>query len=360
MNESAEPGLQAGHRRRDSGPVPAPGTTQIDEGYHMASDNIGGLVTVFGGSGFVGRHVVRALARRGLRIRAACRRPDLAGHLQPMGAVGQIMPVQANLRYPDSVVRAVEGAQAVVNCVGVLSPAGKQSFDAVHVDGARAIARAAREAGVARLLHISAIGADKSSSAAYARSKAAGEAAVLEEFPDAIILRPSIVFGPEDEFFNRFASMARFSPLPLIGGGRTRFQPVFVGDLAAAVAACVVDGKGRPGAVYEIGGPEVLSFRDILDKTQSWAGRERGYLRLPFWLAKLQALLTAPLPNAMRPVTLDQIRMLQTDNVVSEAAKTEGRTLAGLGVTQPQAAAAIVPRYLERFKVRGQYAHYRG
>lgn len=327
----------------------------------MSLGQNGGLVTVFGGSGFVGRHIVRALARRGVRIRPACRRPDLAGHLQPMGVVGQIMPVQANLRYPESVLRAVEGADGVVNSVGVLSSVGKQSFDAVHVAGARAVAKAARQAGVKRLVHISAIGADAKASSTYARTKAAGEAAVLEEFPDAIILRPSIVFGPEDEFFNRFANMARVSPLlPLIGGGKTKFQPVFVGDLAAAVAAAIVDGKGKPGTAYEIGGPEALSFRTLLDKTQAWAERDRGYIWLPFWLAKLQALATWPLPNALRPMTVDQVRLLQKDNVVSTTAVAEGRTLAAFGITQPQAIEAVVPRYLERFKPRGQYAHYRG
>ena len=327
----------------------------------MGTVQSGELVTVFGGSGFVGRHVVRALAKRGLRIRPACRRPDLAGHLQPMGAVGQIMPVQANLRYPDSVARAVEGAAGVVNTVGVLTSTGKQSFGAVHTEGARAVAKAARLAGVKRFVHISALGADAKSASNYARSKAAGEAAVLEEFPDAIILRPSIVFGPEDDFFNKFAAMARVAPMmPLIGGGRTKFQPVFVGDLAAAVTACLVDGKGKPGTVYEIGGPEAISFRELLDKTQAWAGRDRPYFPIPFWLAKLQALAMTPLPNAMRPMTYDQMRLLQNDNVVSEAAKADGRTLAELGITQAQSVEAVMPRYLERFKPKGQYAHYRG
>ena len=320
----------------------------------------GGLATVFGGSGFVGRYVVRALARRGWRVRAAVRRPDLAGHLQPMGAVGQIHAVQANLRFPDSVLAAAQGADIVVNAVGVLVSGGKQTFDAVHVEGARSIARAAREAGARHLIHVSAIGADARSAASYARSKAAGEAAVLVEFPAAIILRPSIVFGPEDEFFNRFAAMARMSPLlPLIGGGRTRFQPVHVEDLAAAVANAA-EGAGTPGTVYEIGGPEVLTFRRLLDLTQEWSGRDRAYLRLPIWAAKLQALLTWPLPNAIRPVTVDQVRMLQRDNVVSEAAKAEGRTIAELGVEHPNPVGVVVPTYLERFKPRGQFAHYRG
>lgn len=318
-----------------------------------------GIATVFGGSGFVGRYAVTALAKQGWRVRAAVRRPDLAGFLQPAGVVGQVAPVQANLRYPQSVQRAVIGAKLVVNAVGVLASGGKQTFRAIHVDGPRAIAKAAREAGVRRLVHISAIGADAKSSSRYARSKAAGEAAVLEEFPGAIIVRPSIVFGPEDQFFNRFAAMARMSPLlPLIGGGRTLFQPVFAGDLGAAVAA-IAAGAGKPGTIYEAGGPEVLSFRELLDLTQEWADRSRGYLRMPFWLAKLQAVLTWPLPNGLRPITLDQVRMLQHDNVVSAAAKSEGRTLAGLGITSPHGVAAIVPTYLERFRARGQFASYR-
>ena len=326
----------------------------------MASNGgIKGLVTIFGGPGFVGRHSVRALAKDGFRIRAASRRPDLAGYLQPMGNVGQVQPVQANLRFPDSVRRAVEGAQIVVNSVGVLAPSGAQSFAAVHADGARAVARAAREAGAHKLIHISAIGASATSKAHYAKSKAAGEAAVLEEFPGAIILRPSIVFGPEDEFFNRFAAMARISPvLPLIGGGATRFQPVFVGDVADAIAA-IAQGAGTPGEVYELGGPEVLSFRELLERTLEYAGRKRRLVSLPFWLAKVQAALTWPLPNTLRPLTVDQVRLLQTDNVVSSGALEQGRTLAGLGLSSPRSIGAIVPAYLERFKPKGQYAHYR-
>ena len=321
---------------------------------------IKGLVTIFGGPGFVGRHAVRALAKDKFRIRAGSRRPDLAGYLQPMGNVGQIQPVQANLRYPDSVRRAVDGAQVVINSVGLLAPSGAQSFEAVHAEGARAVARAAREAGAHKLIHISAIGASASSKAHYAKSKAEGEAAVLEEFPGAIILRPSIVFGPEDQFFNRFAAMARVSPLlPLIGGGATRFQPVFVGDGAEAIAA-VAQGAGTPGQIYERGGPEVLSFRELLERTNEYAGRKRGFISLPFWLAKLQAALTWPLPNSVRPLTVDQVRLLQSDNVVSSGALEEGRTLAGLGVSPPRSIGAVVPSYLERFKAKGQYAHYRG
>jgi NADH dehydrogenase len=317
-----------------------------------------GLVTVFGGSGFVGRYGVRALAKDGWRIRAASRRPDLAGHLQPMGGVGQIMSVQANLRYPQSIAAAVEGADAVVNAAGSW-PSGRQTYEAMNVDGPAAIAKAAQAAGVKRFVHVSAIGADSKASARYSRTKAAGEAAVLAAFPGAVILRPSLVFGPEDELFNRFAAMAVMSPfLPLVGGGHTKFQPVFAGDLGLAIAAGL-DGSAKPGTVYEIGGPEVMSFRQILDKTQEWTGRRRWYMPMPFWLAKLTAILTWPLPNAVRPMTYDQVRLLQSDNVVGAAAAAEARTLAGLGIV-PHSAASLVPLYLERFAPRGQFEHYRG
>jgi len=320
----------------------------------------GGLVTIFGGSGFVGRYATRECARRGWRIRAACRRPDLAGYLQPMGVVGQIHAVQSNLRFPDSILPVIEGSEAVVNCVGILTPQGRQTFTAVHVEGARAVARAARLAGVSRFIHVSALGADPKSPSRYARTKAAGEQAVLEEFPSAIILRPSVLFGAEDRFFNRFAAMARLSPvLPLIGGGRTRFQPLFVGDLGAAIANAV-EGAGAPGEVHELGGPEVLTFRQILDHVQEWSGRHRRYVSLPFWLAKMMAAATWPLPNAVRPLTLDQVRLLQSDNVVSEAAEAEHRTIESLGVENLSAAGLIVPLYLERFHPKGQYARYRG
>ena len=320
----------------------------------------GSVVVVFGGSGFVGRHAVQALARDGWRVRAAVRRPDLAGHLQPMGAVGQIQPVQANLRYPDSVRRAVEGAHAVVNLVGILAKSGPQTFEALHVAGARAVADAARDVGVRTLVHVSALGADKRAKSNYARTKAAGEDAVLQDFPGAVILRPSLVFGPEDQLFNRFADMARFSPfLPLIGGGRTKLQPVYAGDVGAAIAtAC--GGKAVPGSTYELGGPEVVTFRQLLDRAQAWSARKRHYLRIPFWAAKLGALLTVPLPNGLRPLTVDQIRMLQSDNVVSQAAQAEGRVLAGLGIEHPHTMEAVVPGYLERFQPHGQFAHYRG
>ena len=319
----------------------------------------GSLATVFGGSGFVGRHTVRALARDGWRVRAAVRRPDLAGHLQPMGAVGQIAPVQANVRFPGSVAACLDGADVAINLTGLLYKSGAQTFDAVHVEGARAIARAARNAGVKRLIHVSAIGADPRSRGNYGRTKARGEAVVLEEFPDAIILRPSIVFGPEDQFFNRFANLARMAPMVPLVGAKTKFQPVYVGDLARALLAAA-NGAGKPAMIYEIGGPEIETFRALLDKTQTWAGRRKPYLAMPFWLAKFAAFATVPLPNGLRPLTVDQVRMLQGDNVVCKAALDEGRTLAGLGVTAPHSIDSIVPAYLERFQSKGQYVHYRG
>ncbi|MEM7750655.1 MAG: complex I NDUFA9 subunit family protein [Pseudomonadota bacterium] len=320
----------------------------------------GALATVFGGSGFVGRHAVRELAHNGYRVRAAVRRPDLAGHLQPMGAVGQIHAIQANVRYPDSLQAAVAGADVAINLVAVLASTGRQTFDALHVKGARAVAKAAKEAGVGRFIHVSAIGADPKSASNYARTKGLGDQAVLEEFPEAIILRPSIVFGPEDEFFNRFAAMAQTAPfLPLISGGRTKFQPIYVGDLAEAIFN-VANGAGVPGTIYELGGPETLTFRQLLEQVRQWSGRKPGFINLPAPLAKLMAVLTKPLPNALRPLTVDQVRMLQIDNVVSQAAIEERRTLKELGVTNPQSAGVIVPSYLERFRPNGQYSNYRG
>jgi NADH dehydrogenase len=257
-----------------------------------------------------------------------------------MGAVGQIQPVQANLRFPDSVRRAVEGAQAVVNLVGILAKAGPQTFQAVHVEGARAVANAARDAGARTLVHVSALGADRRAKSNYARTKAAGEAAVLQAFPGAAILRPSLVFGPEDQLFNRFAEMARMSPLlPLIGGGRNKMQPVYAGNVGSAIAdAC--GGKAVPGSIYELGGPEVVTFRQLLDRVQTWSGRKRHYLRLPFWAAKLGAMLTTPLPNSLRPLTVDQIRMLQSDNSSVSSRTDSSRTTAAdrptpIGPQQP-------------------------
>ena len=263
------------------------------------------LITIIGGSGFVGRHIVRALARRGYRIRVACRRPDLAGHLQPLGNTGQIMMVQANVRYPASLAAACEGAYAVINLTGVLYSAGAQSFDAVHVFGAEASAKAAKAAKARLFIQMSAIGADETSAADYARSKAEGEKRARAAFPGAIVLRPSIVFGPEDSFFNRFAGMARFSPfLPLIGGGETRFQPVFAGDLGEAVARLVDRGEAD-GNTYELGGPETLSFKQLMQFTLDTIGRKRALVPLPWGVAKLQAAVMGLLPKPL--LTSDQV-----------------------------------------------------
>ncbi|MCF6103603.1 complex I NDUFA9 subunit family protein [Mesorhizobium muleiense] len=309
------------------------------------------LVVVFGGSGFVGRHVVRALARRGYRIRVACRRPDLAGHLQPLGNVGQIQPVQANIRVRWSVDRAVQGADHVVNLVAILHESGQQKFTPVHEFGARAVAEAAHAVG-AGLTHISALGTDLNAQSEYARTKALGEKAVLETIEDAVILRPSINFGPEDSFFNRFASMARYSPvLPLIGGGRTKFQPVYVGDVAEAVARSV-DGKVQGGRTYELGGPQVLTFKQCMQEMLAMIDRKRLLVSVPWWVANMQASILGLLPNPL--LTKDQVLQLRGDNIVSEAAIRENRTLAGLDI-QPQSIGSILPSYLWRYRPAGQF-----
>jgi NADH dehydrogenase len=310
------------------------------------------LVTVFGGSGFLGRHVVRALAKRDYRIRVAVRRPELAGHLQPLGRVGQIHPVQANLRYPASVEAAMRDSQLAINLVGILTESGEQTFQAVQGAGAGTVAKAADAAG-ARMVHISAIGANAQSSSRYARAKAVGEQAVLAAAPAATIMRPSVMFGPEDQFANRFAALARMSPaLPLIGGGVTRLQPVYVGDVATAVADAA-DGKTRPGAIYELGGPEVLSMREIMEIILAITERRRMLLPLPFGLAKFQAAFLQFAPGALK-LTPDQVELLRVDNVVSDGAKAAGLTLEGLGIT-PDSLEAIAPQYLWRFRAAGQF-----
>jgi NADH dehydrogenase len=312
------------------------------------------LVTVYGGSGFLGRHIVRALARRDYRIRVAVRRPELAGHLQPLGRVGQIMPVQANIRYPDSVRAAARGASIVVNLCGILAQSGAQKFDAVQNKGAEAVARAAAEIG-ARIVHVSAIGADEKSSSKYARTKAAGEKAVRAADPNAIVMRPSVVFGPEDQFTNRFAALARISPfLPLIGGGTTKLQPVFVGDVATAVADAV-EGKAKSGSTYELGGPEVMTMREIMQIILKITERDRLLLPLPFGLANLQAALLQFAPGDLK-LTPDQVELLKSNNVVSDQAKFAGLTLEGLGIT-PDSLEAVAPSYLWRFRRTGQFAH---
>jgi uncharacterized protein YbjT (DUF2867 family) len=309
------------------------------------------LVTVFGGSGFLGRHTVRALARRDYRIRAAVRRPNLAGHLQPLGKVGQIQLAQANVRYPESVFAAVRGADVVINLVGVLFERGRQRFEAVHVEGARHIAEAAAAQG-AQLIHVSALGVSEDSPSLYARTKFAGEQATRALVPDANIFRPSVVFGPEDDFFNRFAALARISPvLPLIGGGETRFQPVFVGDVAEAIARAVED-QVRRGTTYELGGPEVRTFKQLMEYVLAVTERRRLLVPLPFGLAKLQAYVLQLLPKPL--LTPDQVELLRQDNVVSPLAEAEGRTFEAIGI-KPTAMEAIVPSYLWRFRKTGQF-----
>ncbi len=322
------------------------------------------LVTVFGGSGFLGRYIAKSLAERGWRVRIASRRPDRAFALQPSGKVGQINAVQANLRYPDSVARAMRDADAVVNLVGLLAQSGRQTFAALHSEGVRTVAEAARAAGIARFVQVSALGADLGSSADYARTKAEGEAAVLGALPGAVIMRPSVVFGPEDKFFNRFAAMARVMPaLPLIGGGHGLLQPVFVGDVADAVALAV-DGQATPGTIYELGGPEVRSFTEIMRFVLETTGRRRPLLAIPFSAARLLArgtemakAATFGLLPEMLDMTQDQVELLKQNNIVSDAATAEGRTLQGLGI-RPESFESFVPRYLYRFRKTGQYAAY--
>jgi NADH dehydrogenase len=310
------------------------------------------LVTVFGGSGFLGRNVVRAIAKRDYRIRVAVRRPELAGYLQPLGRVGQIHGVQANLRYPASVEAAMRDCDIAVNLVGILTESGAQTFDAVQGRGAETVAKAATSAG-ARLVHVSAIGADENSPSRYARAKAAGEKAVASALPAATILRPSILFGPEDQFTNRFAALARLSPmLPLIGGGETKLQPAYVGDVATAVADAV-DGKTKAGATYELGGPEVLTMREIIKIILDITDRKRMLVSLPFGLAKWQALLLQFAPGPFK-LTPDQVELLRSDNVVSDTAKTAGLTLGGLGIS-PDSIEAVAPQYLWRFRPAGQF-----
>ena len=309
------------------------------------------LVTVYGGSGFLGRHVVRALARQDYRIRVAVRRPELANHLQPLGRVGQIHAVQANIRNAASVEMAARDADVLINLVGILFERGRQKFEAVHTMGAEQVALAAHAHG-ARLIHVSALGVDEKSPSAYARSKAKAERLVLAAAPDAIIMRPSIIFGPEDDFFNRFAAMARMLPaLPLVGGGKTRFQPVFAGDVAAAIAEAVA-GNAHSGTTYELGGPEVRTFKQLMQFVLKTTERKRLLLPLPFFAAKLQAMFLQFMPKPL--LTPDQVELLRVDNIVSDAAVSERRTLHGLGIA-PEPVEAIVPTYLWRFRKTGQF-----
>jgi uncharacterized protein YbjT (DUF2867 family) len=306
------------------------------------------LATVFGGSGFIGRYVVRDLAVRGWLVRAAVRRPDEALFLKTSGAIGQITPIATNIRDRASVVRAIAGAEAVINLVGILHESGRQKFQSVQAEGARIVAEEAAKAGARHLVHISAIGADAHSSSAYARTKAEGEAAVRQAFPNATILRPSIVFGPEDTFFNRFAQIAMLSPaLPLIGGGKTRFQPVYVGDVAEAVMKAIENPEAA-GKIYELAGPKVYSFADLMRLMLTEIGRRRLLMPLPFPIASLMGAVMQCLPNPQ--LTADQVRLLKRDNVPS--AGSAGLT--DLGIT-PTAVEAIIPTYLDRYRARSYY-----
>ena len=312
----------------------------------------GDLVTVFGGTGFLGRYVVASLASKGYRVRVAVRHTNLAHDLGPMGDPGQIHPVQVNLRHKQSCLAALQGASAVINLIGILQESGAQTFDGLHGIGPARLAKLAAQQGIANFVHVSAIGADEESTSAYGRSKAMGEKGVLKALPTATIVRPSIVFGPEDDFFNRFASMARLSPaLPLIGGGQTKFQPVYVKDVADALAT-LVELPGAHGVTYELGGPEVETFEGLLKLMLGIIERNRVLMPLPFGLATLIAKATQFLPGA--PITVDQIEMLKTDNIVSEAAQAEGRTLEGLGIT-PKAPDVVLPTYLVRFRKTGEF-----
>lgn len=311
------------------------------------------LVTIFGGSGFVGRYITRRLAQDGWRVRVAVRHPEQAGFVRPFGVVGQVEPVFCNIRDDASVAAVTKGADAVINCVGVLDETGRNTFEAVQADGATRIARIAAGMGITKMVHISAIGADQDSDSEYARTKAAGESGVLTHMPDAVILRPSIVFGPEDEFFNRFAGMSRFGPILPIIGADTRFQPVYVDDVAAAAVLGLQDGVS---GTFELGGPDVRTFRELMQQMLDVVRRRRLIVNTPFFVARIMATVfgivqVVSLGLVKAPVTKDQVVNLGNDNVVSDHAKT----LADLGV-QPVAMEAILPDYLWRFRPSGQYA----
>jgi NADH dehydrogenase len=306
-------------------------------------------VTVFGAGGFLGRYVVKALADRGIRVRAAVRDPEGAMQLRPLGDVGQIAIVQANVRHDASILAAVEGADAVINLTGILYQTGHQTFQAVHCDGAGAIARAAKTAGAKRFVHISAIGCEDYSESQYAQSKWDGEQAVREAFPEATVLRPSIMFGPEDGFFNLFGWLSTLSPvLPLVGGGNTRFQPVHVCDVAHAVDLAVNDDGGSVGETYELGGPTVYTFTELMKLVLAQTGRKCLLVPVPFALAKFEAFFLQMAPRPL--LTMDQVELLKNDNVVSEDAKG----LADLGIPA-MSAEAILPKYMGRYRRGGPF-----
>lgn len=312
------------------------------------------LVTIYGGSGFVGRYIARRMAKAGWRVRVAVRRPNEAIFVKPYGVVGQVEPVLCNIRDDASVQQVMQGADAVVNCVGILAEDRRNKFDTVQAEGAERIARLAAEAGISTMVHLSAIGADEAAESDYARTKALGEAGVLRHMPGAVILRPSIIFGPEDQFFNRFASMTKLGPALPVVGADTRFQPVYVDDVAQA-AEKALTGKVAPG-IYELGGPDVASFRALMDTMLETIHRRRLVLNIPFFAARimafgfdmLQTLSVGLIPNTM--ITRDQVKNLAKDNVVSEDAKG----FDALGIT-PTSLASVLPEYLWRFRPSGQY-----
>ena len=309
------------------------------------------LITIFGGSGFVGTQVVQLLARAGFRIRVAVRRPDLAGHLRPLGAVGQVVPMQANLRNKDSVAAAVRGADVVINLAAIGLEKGKQRFRAINVTGARNVAEAAKGAGVRRLVQMSILGATDDSASLFARSRAMGEAEVLKAFPTAIIFRPSLIFGVGDGFFTKLGELVRGLPVFPLFGGTTNFQPVSVADVAEAVAAAAT-GAGKTGKIYELGGPEVLSYRQLVDKVLVETKRSNPILPLPLWVGALIAIPMSILPKP--PITADQVKLLGVDNVVSAQAIAEKRTIAAFGIV-PRPLDAVLPTYMWRFAPNGQF-----
>ena len=310
------------------------------------------LVTIFGGAGFVGTQVIQLLARQGHRIRVATRRPDLAGHTKTLGGVGQILPIQANVRNLASVQRAVKGADIVINLVAIGFERGAQKFSAINTQGAANVAAAARDAKARSLVHMSSLGVDTATNSLYAQSKLAGEAAVLAAFPQAVILRPSIMFGRDDGFFNMMGGLARILPIMPLISGATRFQPVYVGDVAEALAMAA-QGQVKTGRIYELGGPEIETHKDLLTRIMREAGRNRPLLPLPSAVARLMALPFAILP--FKPlITADQVELLGTDNVVSQAAMGDKRSFAAFGIT-PTAMDAILPTYMWRFRKHGQF-----
>ena len=309
------------------------------------------MVTIFGGSGFVGTQVVQLLARAGYRVRVAVRRPDLAGHLRPLGGVGQVVPMQANLRNADSVMAAVRGAAVVINLAAVGVEKGKQRFRGINVMGARRVAEAAKAAGVHTLVHMSVIGADENSPSLFARSRALGEAEVKAAFPDAIVVRPSVIFGTGDTFFNKLGLIGRMLPVMPLFGGKTKFQPVYVGDVAEAIAQAAM-GKLKAGKTYELGGPDVLTNRELVERVLRDTNRSNPILPLPGFVGQILAFPMGILPKPL--VTGEQITLMQIDNVVSAEAAKDERTLPGIGIV-PRPLDAVLPSYIWRFSPNGQF-----